>query len=669
MPFIRWCRWSAAAAVAVAVATPLAAQQPDSLHARPDSTPPVVELKDITITTTRSRVEEPASAVSISPAMLQRTPALNPWDLLRQTAGLEVHDQGQGPGFASDASLRGFSSDHSTDLALWVDGVPVNEPVNGHAEGYNDWSLLFPQALQDLDVIKGPTSALFGNFALAGVVNVRTLERMQGSEGFLSGGAYGRLEGAVLTGVDQEHTGAVVGFRGLREDGWRPNSGYTLGQAHGRVVRDLSSRVALDAGVELYASGWDSPGFLTVQQFGAREYDVVSDPTDGGSKRRAQERVSVRVQTGAVTTWRSTLYATQGRWELFLTTPPEGGGGEGSTSQTFERDHRHGFGATSALTWTQPHAELTVGVEGRLDRSDYQNWFSTRRVRDSVQTMVDARQLSGAVFLQSGASLTDRLRLSVGGRYETSDTRSEPAAGATVSATKGVFAPKVGALYRLTSAVGVYGNVSRGFRRTDGVIEDPTLPFITAWAYETGVKIDAGPVRGSVALFRMDVSDEQTFNPITLSSTSGGESRRQGIEFDLRARLTGGLRLTTNVTLNDAKYRRLVTADGDTLSGARVFNTAKYLGSATLEVAPSGAAWFAQLGTNVVGPYTPFDEPTVELHPYALLHLSAGWSVGRALLQLGVRNVLDHAYPELRAGGFVVPGQPRTVYGTARYFF
>src|SRR5712672_3097975 len=113
---------------------------------------------------------------------IRQAPALDAWDLLRQTAGLEVHDQGQGPGFASDASLRGFSSDHSTDLALWIDGVPINEPVNGHAEGYNDFSVLFPGGVRDIDVIRGPTSALFGNFALAGVVNVRTLERMHGTE-------------------------------------------------------------------------------------------------------------------------------------------------------------------------------------------------------------------------------------------------------------------------------------------------------------------------------------------------------------------------------------------------------------------------------------------------------------------------------------------------------
>jgi outer membrane cobalamin receptor len=135
----------------------------DSAHAA-DSTRvrAAARLAVVTITATPAQRAESRQAVSVSPQDIARTPATSPWEMLRQTAGVEVHIQGQGPGFASDASVRGFSSDHSTDLALWIDGVPVNEPVNGHAEGYNDWSLIFPQVIQDLYVIKGPTSALFG---------------------------------------------------------------------------------------------------------------------------------------------------------------------------------------------------------------------------------------------------------------------------------------------------------------------------------------------------------------------------------------------------------------------------------------------------------------------------------------------------------------------------
>jgi outer membrane receptor protein involved in Fe transport len=65
-------------------------------------------------------------------------------------------------------------------MALYIDGVPNNEPVNGHAEGYNDINLLMPQIVSGIDVVKGPTSALYGNFAFGGAVNVRTLNRFSG---------------------------------------------------------------------------------------------------------------------------------------------------------------------------------------------------------------------------------------------------------------------------------------------------------------------------------------------------------------------------------------------------------------------------------------------------------------------------------------------------------
>lgn len=647
----------------------LTAQQ-DSVHQHGDSlSRQPHKLREITVTTTLVPRHDPQTAVQVERDEFLRAPAINTYDALRQTAGLEVHDQGQGPGFASDAALRGFSSDHSTDLALWVDGVPMNEPVNGHAEGYNDWSVLFPQAVRDITVTAGPTSPLFGNFALAGAVNVRTLERMKGTSGNVSGGSYGRLDGSILSGFDGDHSGGVFGLRGLREDGWRPHSGYQLGQAHARVVRDLSETATVDAGVELYGAGWDSPGFLTVDQFNRGAFDSVSNPTDGGFKRRAQERVSLRVVTPAGLIWRSTLYATQGRWQLFLTIPPEGGAGEGTGSQTEEEDTRYGFGATSAATLTLGRSEVTVGGEGRWDHSHFENWLTTNRSRDAAQILVVARQASGALFLQTSTDVGPHFRLSLGGRYDVLGTRSAPDGELPLADTKGLFSPKIGALYHLKRIADIYANVSRGFRQTNGVVEDPSLPFITAWAYETGIKVDTRAIQGSLAFFRTEVSNEQTFDPIRLISTSGGRSRRQGIDADVSARVSSAIRIRGRGTVTDAKYRDLVTEDGDTLSGARVFNTAKFVASGTAEVAPKGAIWHAAVSTNVVGPYTPFDEPGVELPTYALLHLMGGVRIGQAEVDLGVRNLLDKHYTEVRAGEFVAPGQPRSVYGMVRYGF
>ncbi len=657
---MRWRRFLAAALAG----GPLAAQQPaDTVRRKP------AVMQEITVTASPARRSDPSNSQSLVPAVFRAVPALNPYDRLRQAAGLEVHDQGQGPGFASNASLRGFSSDHSTDLALWVDGVPINEPVNGHAEGYNDWSVMFPQAIRSVEVFNGPTSALFGNFALAGVVSVRTLERMRGAEGEVSGGGYGRVGGSVLGGWDHAGSGGVLGLRGLREAGWRRHSDYRLGQGHVRVLRDLGPSVSLDGGVELYAAGWDSPGFLTNEEFAARDYQVVSNPTDGGFKRRAQERLSLRV-IGSSVIWRSTVYSTQSRWQIFLTTPPEGGITEGSGSQVEEEDRRYGLGATSALTWAGRRGELTVGAEGRFDHSDYENWFVTDRVRDSSETLVDASQTSGALFVQSLARLGSHLTLSAGGRADLLRASSTPKGeSVATSDARAIVSPKVGLLVALPKFVDLYGNLSRGFRQTDGVIRDPALPFITAWAYEAGARLDRRTLAANAAVFRMEVSNEQSFDPISAQSTSGGASRRQGMEIGLDATPVPALHIRARWTFLDAKYKRLVTEEGDTLSGARVFNTAKYFGSAGVTVGPLSGRWSVSPTVTVVGPYTPFEAVGQTEPAYALFHLGGEVTLGRARIQVGLRNVFDRAYPELRAGDFVVPGQPRTVSAGVSYRF
>ncbi len=630
-------------------------------------------LKAVTIVAAPATLDEPSNALRISAPRLANIPSTDTWDLLRQAAGLEVHRQGQGPGFASDASIRGFSSDHSTDLALWIDGVPINEPVNGHAEGYNDFTALFPQAIAGLDILRGPTSALFGNFALAGVVNVQTLERAKGSAVSISSGSYGRAEGSYLAGFDHGQSGGgVFGLRFARQDGFRPNSENHMAQGHARVVHDLSPRTTIDAGIELYDARWRSPGFLGEGEFAAGDYAIVSNPSDGGFRRRAQERVSLRVLLPDML-WRTTVYATQTRWQLFLTIPPLGGRFEGTGSQTEEEDSRYGLGVTSAATWTLPKGDLTVGVESRWDRSGYENFFTTARRRDSAQTLLDARQLSGAAFASLDLDLTSRTRLSVGGRFDDLATSSSPKddPSARVSASHGTFSPKAGVTERLSDRLVTFVNVSRGFRSTDGVIGDPALPLITAWAYESGVRVRAGGRSASVALYRMDVSNEQTLNPLTRGSSSGGSSRRQGIEVDWSAPLGASFATDGSWSFSDATYRTRIDAGDGTdppvdLSGKRVYNTARYLGTSGIEWTSPDTRWRARVSGTWVGPYSPFDEPDVVLPDYGLLHLSGSARFGGLTIDAGVRNALDRRYPEVVAGHLVAPGEPRGVFASAR---
>ena len=660
--FFRFFRLASAASLfATAAAQPI----PDTLT----SSRPPIQLHEVTVLGNLQNRDVARSSVVVTPVTIQRTVATDSWDLLRQTAGLEVHEQGQGPGFASDASIRGFSSDHSTDIALWIDGVPVNEPVNGHAEGYNDFSLLFPLLIRNIEVVKGPASPLYGNFAIAGAINVLTLDRTEATTASLTRGPNGHTEGDLVTGFDKGTSGGVFGIRGIDDGGWRPNGAWQLGQIYGRFVQDVGSDAAVDAGIGLYSSGWHSPGFLTADQFARGMYDTSTSDTDRGFKQRAQERISARVFLAPDMLWRSTVYSTQGRWQLFLTIPPEPGEGEGSGSQTEEEDRRYGFGATSAISYSEPWGDLTVGVEGRYDHADYQRWFTTNRMRDSADAIAAARQSSGSVMAELNVKLAERLRLSAGVRFDALGTVSDQPGIGTLSGGNSTLSPKLGISWRVSPNANLYGNVSRGFRQTDGVILDPTLPFILAWNEEVGVKWGDEFLSADVALFQMNVSNEQTFDPVTLTTTSGGESRRRGIDISARLLATNAATLSGTWTITDATYRKLITDDGDDLSGAPIFNTSKYVGTLDAEYAPPDAIWELGIRANFVGPYTPFDETGVTLPAYEVFSASASVRIGKATVQLGVRNLFDVAYAELRAGGYVDPGQPRGVYGTVRYEF
>jgi outer membrane receptor protein involved in Fe transport len=281
--------------------------------------------------------------------------------------------------------------------------------------------------------------------------------------------------------------------------------------------------------------------------------------------------------------------------------------------------------------------------------------------------------LLGAPFIQSYFNLTDRLRVDLGARYDVLGTRSAPDAAATSSATHGVVSPKLGALVHVTPTIGVYGNVSRGFRSTDGIISDPTLAPITVWAYEGGTKFDRNGFAATAALFRMDVSNEQTFNPVTLTSSNGGASRRQGVELDWRLpSLANTATISGNWMFNDARYRGIVAEPSDdgeppvVLNGLHVYNTSTYLGAAAIDLATRGAPWRIRVSGTWVGDYSPFDEPGVVLGGYGLGHISGAWTFRVLEADVGVRNVFDRAYPELVAGHIVAPGQPRTIYFSLR---
>ena len=661
----------------------------DTTHHR-DTTAHAARLRAVTITTTPVERSEPLTVITIDQRQLSMTPANSPWELLRETSGLEAHEQGQGPGFASDMSVRGFSSDHSTDIALWIDGVPINEPVNGHAEGYDDVNLLFPDVVTGIDVVHGPTSALYGNFAFSGAVNVRTLDRFDGYRLQATGGSYGNGGGSAIMGFDHPNAGGVLAIQGLREDGWRTHSRNQYGHVHAQTVIDLTSRTHLHAGADGYLTSYDSPGFLDTARYNLRTYNFVSNFGDGGFKRHAMEHVSLQTFLRPDLQWRSTVYSTQGTWNFWLSTPPGLGGlTEGTGAETHEYNGRYGFGATSALTFARHGIDITLGAEVRYDWSHYENWAedSGRHRIDGVPLIIarPARQTSGGVYLQSGFDVSRYARLDLGARFDQlSSSVRQPMTDSTGALilnqlfdsqhSKGTFSPKVGLLVKPfvdlgAPGLGLFINVSRGFRQTDGIIADPTLPFIHVWDYETGIRFDRGPLSIDASLFRMDVNNEQTFDPALNKSIGGGESRRNGLDVTARDRFAPWLGASTEFTILHAFYTHFVNpADSVNYTFTPIFNTSKYVGTAAIDLGIPGGWWSAHIGSTFNGPYTPFAEKGILRPGFMLFNVAGTVRVYRGTyLMVGSRNLLDTRYRELESGGQVTPGQLQTTYVSVRY--
>ncbi|HMK74015.1 MAG TPA: TonB-dependent receptor plug domain-containing protein, partial [Myxococcaceae bacterium] len=114
-----------------------------------------------------------ASAETIRDRDLELRFYPTPEDILRVVPGLVIA-QHQGGGKADQLFLRGFDADHGTDVALYIDGVPINLPSNGHGQGYADLHFLIPETVDRVEVTKGPYFVETGDFDTAGAINLRT---------------------------------------------------------------------------------------------------------------------------------------------------------------------------------------------------------------------------------------------------------------------------------------------------------------------------------------------------------------------------------------------------------------------------------------------------------------------------------------------------------------
>src|SRR3954471_6877221 len=175
----------------------------------------------------RARIDQAPrgqTATTIDRNRYDDRPAFSVGDVLRESPGVSLK-QGNGPRDLG-ISIRGSNARNAfgiRNIVIFDDGFPVTQP-----DGLSRSDLIDPHAYGAIDVVRGPSSALFGNYATGGALNFRTRPggTINGIEYGVDGGSFGYLNNYLAAGQKVGNFEASLFASDARGNGYIQNSWF-----------------------------------------------------------------------------------------------------------------------------------------------------------------------------------------------------------------------------------------------------------------------------------------------------------------------------------------------------------------------------------------------------------------------------------------------------------
>lgn len=646
-------------------------------------------LETMVVTATRderSLRDVPAAVTAVDTAVIEsgRTAGLD--EVLRYTPGIlaqsryggdDVNLSVRGSGIRTTFGVRG--------VAVLLDGVPITEP-----DGLTRLDLIELAQARQVEVVRGPASALYGGVASGGAVNIisRTGQESRGANLRVQNGAFGfeKYDGYLGTTFDRERGSVLLSGAHTDADGFRDfnHNSMTRFNLRAEWKPALRTRVSVDAS----SSNLDMniPGALTETEFQADPNQANPvNVTNVYARRDERYRTGLRLDQalGSEGMLQTTSYLYYGGRTL-----------DHPIFQVLEQNlHRIQVGTRLQAPLDRrddPRVLATAGV-------DYDNLYGTDKRFVNQGGVPGAMVANGYLALPNvglygvaEARVAAPLTVSAGLRYDRVEYDLDNYMNPALSADK-VFdqvSPKFSATWRASSATTFYGAVARGFEvPTSGELTaspDPAQPINDSlapkslWNYEVGAKTLIGnAVFLDVSLFYADITGE--FLSRTIPTPTGprpvfenaGSSRNIGLEVGWTALLTRWLDFTGSYTFADYKlkdYQSLVVNSagqsvltdfsGNRLPGVPVHRLGGELRFRPVKslLAGVGVEWqsrtYVDNGNTESGTiyYRSFGSPTVNAVPFSaipawgIVNLNARYTIGFATVFGNVENVFNKTY-------------------------
>lgn len=594
-----------------------------------------------------------ASAIRISGREVNAVPFSRPGEALEVVPGLIV-TQHSGEGKANQYFLRGFNLDHGTDLAISVDGMPVNMPTHGHGQGYADINFLIPELIQSVNVRKGPYFADQGDFASAGAVAIDYVNKLPNNIAEMTFGSFGYRR-ALAAGSTAVGAGTLLAaIEANKYDGpWDvPDDVRKL-----NGVLRYSQGTATD-GLTLtamaYSNGWNSTDQVPQRAIDQGLINRLGslDPTDGGTSSRfslssnwaqsseyGQTNVSAYVVRSDLRLFNNFTY--------FLDNPVNG-------DQFSQLDGRTlgGFDARHAFDWRFAglESQTRVGVQSRYDdihvglfKTEQRSWLSTVR---------DDRVQEGNVGLWTDTTTrwTDWLRTTVGIREDffaghvLSDTPENSG-----NAQASMASPKAGLVLGPWYKTEFYGNAGYGLHSNDirgaTISVDPNdkvtpldrVPLLVrSRGAELGIRTRViEGLTSSLAVFVLDFDSELLFVGDAGTTEPSRPSRRVGIEWTNQYKPLPWMTVDLDVAQTHARFTDFDPA------GAYIPGAPAWVASSAITLG-GDTGWFGALKARYFGPRPLIEDDSVRSRSSLIFNARAGYRFDNGLrVQLDVLNLFN----------------------------
>jgi outer membrane receptor protein involved in Fe transport len=491
-------------------------------------------------------------------------PEGRPADVLRLVPGLII-SQHQGGGKAEQYLIRGFDADHGTDIALFVEGVPVNMRSHAHGQGYADLHFLIPETVRAAEVLKGPYFPEYGDFATAAVVNFVTKDWVPENTLEISGGSFNTQRYLALFSPTRDRVKTFVAVEGYRNDGpfLHPN-GYSRFNLFAKASATLAEDLKLSLWGSYYQADWHGSGEVPLR---AVREGVIGrfgsiDPSEGGFTKRSNLNAELSWKPRPDHHLTAQVYLTYYQlnlfndFTLFLNNPDPAVGDEIN-----QRDRRFlaGFDTRYEIKSRPFGMDLTstAGLQYRIDTPHLVLANATQR-HVTIRTQ-DVRivEQSFSPFLKFDLLAHDKIRLVTGIRgdifsYDVREHVNTTGSDLNGKVTRGRPNYKASLVLGPWAATEFFGNFGTGFHSNDAraVIADRTLDALpTATGWEFGFKSRILPrTEIYAAYWFLNLGSELVFVGDAGTTEASGRSHREGIEFGAKVRLLDWLTFTGNFT-------------------------------------------------------------------------------------------------------------------------